>query len=144
MECNSITPPVFGGSDMQDVRAALHVSEVGVTLYANRAMLKLLGERLLALAESPAEEFYETHFPSEFYSDIGMFDSAATRTVEIVLSHPIADLFKAAPDFVDEDGAVLRPEYCLTVMHHSDPLGTIPREEGDQVSRATPSGLCDN
>ncbi|KQU71558.1 hypothetical protein ASC98_29110 [Rhizobacter sp. Root1238] len=89
-------------------------------------MLKLLGERLLMLAQSPDDEFHEIQLPSEFYAEIGMFESA-TKNVEIVLSESIANLFRAVPGFVDTDGAVLQLQYGLTVMHHSDPLGTIPR-----------------
>lgn len=108
-------------SDMDEVQAALHVSENGVTFYANRAMLRKLIERLTILVESPEDEFYEIHYPEEFYRDLSMFENDVNKNVLVHLSERVDELFRGLPDFVDTDGEILSPMYGLTIMHHKKP-----------------------
>lgn len=111
--------------NMEDVEAALHVTDSGITLYANRAMLRVLSEKLQEIAKSLDDEFFEIHFPDEFYSDVQMFNEGVNRNVEIVLSESVANLFKDVPVYVDIDGQVLKPRYGLTIMHNAAPLSTV-------------------
>jgi hypothetical protein len=104
-------------------------------------MLKVLSARLQAISESPEDEFYEVHLPSEFYSDNTMFEDGAKKNVEIVLSESIAGLFKAVPNLVDVDGSVLQPQYgqqlCITRTHWLRSAGTkCPRNRGKKEGDA--------
>ena len=120
---------VPSASDCVNSEAVLHVNDDGVTLYANQQMLKQLGQLLIALSETPKNEHYEIHFPQMFYSDISMFDNAAGRNVDVVLSRSIAALFAnvkpSAEDDIDESWISVYGG--LTIMHHNNPLTTIPK-----------------
>jgi hypothetical protein len=104
--------------------AALHVSESGVTLYANKHFLKFMARRLLEIAESPEIDHYELHYPDEFYGDVKMFNDPSEANATVVLSEKLSSLFQSVPNMIDVDGEELSPRFGLTIMHHARPLAT--------------------
>jgi hypothetical protein len=105
------TPPVQPGS-----RLALQVDENGLTVYANKAGLISLAERLLRIAQASPDECFECHTRMELADTFGHGDRG---DVSLIVDDEIAGYFLQLPPDAPADAQPVGFE--LTFMHVNEP-----------------------
>jgi hypothetical protein len=104
-------PPVRSGSKL-----ALRVDQNGCTVYANKAGLISLAERLLRIAQANPDECFECHTRSELG---GLFEQGERGDASLIVDKEIGDYFSRLPPDAPADAHPIGFE--LTFMHVNDP-----------------------
>lgn len=111
-------PAVRSGSKL-----ALRVDQNGCTVYANKAGLISLAERLLRIAQASPDECFECHTRSELGD---FFQQGAPGDVSLIVDKEIGNYFSRLPPDAPADAHSIGFE--LTFMHVNDPtLGELKR-----------------